>query len=221
MLYEADKIVTRYEVGQKQFRFTPNYNVAPSQMFPVVLRNSPNKIRLMRWGLVPEWKKDFTFNFINIRAETTSDKPYFKKVLLHQRCIVPANGFFEWGIVNLEGKEEKHPFYFTLNNQEIFSMAGIYTVLEDAEKIVHYTFAILTCPPNDIVKPIHNRMPVILDNKNEDLWLDPDNNDYSLLTKLLIPYPEKMKFYPVSRRVNNPENNDPEVILEQIPSLRH
>lgn len=167
----------------------------------------------MRWGFM--FKPDDKHGIINIRKESTEEKPYFKKVLKERRCIIPADGFYEWGILNLEGKEEKYPFYFYIKAREVFSFAGIYNEFKDAEGKPHYSFAILTCPPNSKVRKVHNRMPVILEKKNEDKFLDPENKDMDALQKILKPYPSKdMKFHPVSKRVNNPRNDDGGLIEE-------
>lgn len=208
---KPEKIKVRFKTTNKLPLFKPNYNVTPNSSFPVITRNSPNKVSLMYWGFIPEWGKDTT-GLINIRAETALDKPYFTKKLMSQRCLIPASGFYEWGTLNLEGKDERYPFYFFLPDEELFSFAGIYNEIDDEKATRKNSFAILTCPPNDMVAKVHNRMPVIIDKKDEDKWLDA-NTTLSEIKKLLVPYSaDKMKHYPVSRRVNNPVNNDPSLI---------
>lgn len=201
------KIKKRFSAINKMPLFDSSWNIAPSQTIPTITRNSPNKIKMMRWGFL--FGKNAKSGTINIRSETTKEKPYFKHFLLEKRCIIPADGFYEWGMVNLEGKEEKYPFYFYLNDRSIFGFAGLYNVFEDAEGKKVYSCAILTCPPNSIVRKVHNRMPVMLEKTDEDSWLDPDNKDFEGLQKLMKPYPAKsMKYHLVSKRVNNPRNDD-------------
>jgi putative SOS response-associated peptidase YedK len=141
------------------------------------------------------------------------EKKYFQKILLTQRCIIPADGFYEWRTVNLEGKDEKYPFFIYLKNRPLFGFAGLYNKLEDAEGKPLYTFAILTCPPNSIVKEVHHRMPAILEEKDENSWLDTENKDLKGLHKIIKPYPSKrMSLHPVSKRVNSPRNDDEKLI---------
>lgn len=159
------------------------------------------------------FNKDTKNGPINIRSESTKEKPYFKHLLLSKRCLIVADSFYEWGMVNLEGKEEKYPFNFYLSDRKLFGFAGIYNSLTDAEGKKHYSCAILTTAPNKLVKQIHNRMPVIIDEKDEEKWLDPENKDFEKLFKLLKPYPKtKMKMHIVSKRVNSPVNDDKNLI---------
>jgi uncharacterized protein YerC len=131
-----------------------------------------------------------------------------EKFLLTKRCIIPATGFYEWKSIKLEKGEEKYPFYIYLKNRNLFGFAGLYNTLKDAEGKPHYTFAILTCPSNSFLEKVHSRMPCILEEKDEESWLNPDNRDFSNLYKLLKPYPKRdIKFHPVSKDVNNPKND--------------
>jgi len=206
-----EKIEKRFITTNKLPMFEASWNVAPSQMIPTITRNSPNKITMMKWGFI--WSKDSKFGSINIRSESTKEKPFFKYFLLDKRCLIVADSFYEWGVVNLEGKDEKYPFNFYLNDRELFGFAGVYNDFKDAEGKPYYTCAILTCPPNNVVKRIHNRMPVIIQEKDEDYWLDPENKDFDKLYKLLSPYPEAdMKMHIVSKRVNSPRYDDPDLV---------
>src|SRR5690554_1334809 len=108
-----------------------SYNIAPSRSLPVIIRQSPNRIVMMKWGFV--WDKKAKFGTINLRRDSFKEKPFFKRFLLHNRCLIPADGFYEWGILNLEGKEEKYPFYFYLKDRKLFGFAGVYNTLKDAE----------------------------------------------------------------------------------------
>lgn len=190
--------------------FEPTYNVAPSQFFPVVTKNSPNKINLMRWGYIPEWGKEKGISLINIRSESTKEKPYFRNVLSTRRCIIPSTGFFEW---KKEGNS-KTPYFIYLKGKKLFGFAGVYSNLKDAEGKEVNTFAILTCPANEFMKGIHERMPVILGEKDEELWLDEESK-VDKLEKLLTPYEGEMEGYPISKLVNSPEN-DGEKIIEKM-----
>ena len=213
---QPEKIKSRFNASNEIPMFQASWNVAPSQMIPTITRNSPNKITMMRWGLI--WSKKAKYGTINIRSESTKEKPFFKHFLLNKRCLIVADSFYEWGEVNLEGKPEKYPFNFNLKDRELFGFAGIYNDFKDAEGKPYYTCAILTTSPNKIVKKVHNRMPIIIQEKNEDYWLNPENKEFKKLHKLLKPYPDKeMKMRIVSKRVNNPRNDD-EGLVEPFES---
>lgn len=171
---------------------------------------------MMKWGLV--WKKNQNTAPINIRSESTVKKPFFKNMLLNKRCIIVSDSFYEWGEVDLEGKPEKYPFNFFLKGRKLFGFAGVYCKIYDAEGKTHYSCAILTTNPNNKVGRVHNRMPVILDRSNEEIWLDPKNNDFEKLFHLLGPYPDdQMGFYIVSKKVNNPRNDTKDLIKKYNP----
>jgi len=215
-LGSPQKIKARFKTSNKTPLIDPSYNITPSQTIPVITRNSPNKITMMRWGFV--WSKDAKHGTINIRKETTKEKKYFERILTNQRCIIPSDGFYEWRTVNLEGKDEKYPFFIYLKGKKLFGFAGLYNKLIDAEGKPLYTFAILTCPPNTVVKKVHHRMPAILEEKDENSWLDPENKDFEKLYKLIKSYPSsQMKLHPVSKRVNNPSNDDSKLIQSIRP----
>lgn len=217
-LTKPEKITSRFKISNKLPLLDPNYNVAPSFTMPIVTKNSPNKVVMAKWGFLPEYefRKPKPFGLINIRAETFKEKPYFQRYLIHNRCIVPTTGFFEWKELNLEGRPEKFPWYIGLKDQDLFGFAGVYSMYKDAEGKEQYYYAILTTEPNSFMKNIHRRMPVILKEKEEELFLDPDNQDFEKLYKLITsPFPsEKMKGYPVSKQVNSPRNNNKELLYE-------
>lgn len=205
------KIESRFKTKNKLPLFEPSWNVVPSQLVPTITRNSPNKITLMKWGLI--WNKDSKFGTINIRSESMKEKPFFKHFLLDKRCLIVADSFYEWGEVNLEGKTEKYPFNFFIKGRELFGFAGIYNKLLDAEGNPYFTCAILTTTPNDLVSKIHNRMPVIIEDKDEEDWLNSENKDFDKLFSLLKPFSEnKMQMQIVSKRVNSPKNDDENLI---------
>jgi putative SOS response-associated peptidase YedK len=206
-LGKPKEIETRFQTKNKLTRFNPSWNVAPSQIIPTITRNSPNKITMMKWGFL--FSKTTNFGTINIRSESTKEKPFFKHFLMHKRCIIPSDGFYEWGTVNLEGNDEKYPFYFYLKDRLLFGFAALFNDFPDAEGKLYFSCAILTCPPNEVLNKVHNRMPVILKKEDEDKWLDPGLTDFESIYKFLVPYPhEDMKFNLVSKRVNSPRNDN-------------
>jgi putative SOS response-associated peptidase YedK len=217
-LTEPEKIPERFETQNRLPLKEPNYNVAPSFTMPIITRNSPNKAVLAKWGFLHAWeyKKPKPFGLINVRSETCKEKPYFRNVLLTSRCLIPATGFYEWKEMKLESKPEKIPFFIYLKDQELFSFAGVYSKYEDAEGKPQHYFAILTSEPNSFMKRYHRRMPVILEKKEEEKYLDPENRDFDALYKLITTqYPsDKMKAYPVSTAVNSPRNNSKELLKE-------
>ena len=193
----------------------PRYNIAPTQLVPTVLRSPEQQLRrqchLLRWGLIPSWAKDPAMGarLINARSETVAEKPSFRAAFRHRRCLVVADGFYEWQ----RQERKKQPFYFRLQNGQPFAFAGLWEHWKDADGETIETCTILTTEANDVLRPIHDRMPVILDPKDYDLWLDPAVQKSEPLQHLLRPYQaEAMTSYPVSTKVNNPVNNSPECI---------
>lgn len=189
----------------------PRYNIAPTQLVPTVLCTPKRQFQLLRWGLIPSWAKDPAMGarLINARAETAGEKPSFRSAFRHRRCLVIADGFYEWQ----RQERKKQPFYFRLPDGRPFAFAGLWEHWEapDGEAIESCT--ILTTEANELLCPIHDRMPVILDPKDYDLWLDPTVQKPEPLKQLLRPYPpEAMTSYAVSTQVNNPANNSVECI---------
>jgi putative SOS response-associated peptidase YedK len=194
--------------------YDESYNISPSTVNPVIIRNSPNSLVLMKWGLIPFWARDpkIGFRMINARVEDIENKPAFRKPIRSQRCLIPATGFYEWKRLNLEGIEEKVPFYIYLKKQEIFSFAGVYDVWTDAEARRIYSYAIITTSANEMMRSIHDRMPVILDMENEDRYLDKNTKLSEILEILKTSDTKKMSSYPISKLVNDPRNDTPEII---------
>ncbi len=194
--------------------FKPQYNIAPTQMVLVVLYNSENhkrEIQQLRWGLIPSWAKDQSMGakLINARAETVAEKPAFRRAFKYQRCLLVADGFYEWR--KQEGK--KQPYYFHLLSKKPFAFAGLWEEWQSPEQEQIKSCTILTTQANELVEQVHDRMPVILQQETYDLWLDPQVHDRELLQPLLHPYPsETMTSYPVTTLVNSPKNNSPECI---------
>jgi putative SOS response-associated peptidase YedK len=212
-LSKPDKINKRFKIRSKHSLFDASYNIAPSQTLPVVVRKSPNRVVMMKWGFI--WDRRAEYGTINIRKESFSEKPFFRKFLLGNRCLIPADGFYEWRKVKLEQKEEKYPFFISLKDNSLFGFAGIYNEFKDAEGKPLYYFAIITCNANRLINEVHDRMPVILERKKEDEWLDSDQKGFDKLDNLMKPYSSmKMKLYSVSKRVNSPRNDDADLIKE-------
>ena len=209
----------RYET-ENQVSWEESYNITPGMINPVITRQSPNKVVLMKWGLIPFWAKDpkIGYKMINARAEGIEAKPAFRRPIKSQRCLVPADGFYEWKRLTLEKKEEKIPWFIGLKDKSTFSLAGIYDIWKDVEGKEIYSYSIITTEPNSLMAKIHYRMPVILGKIDEDVWLTKDY-DFEKILALLKPYSEKdMVSYPVSTRVNSPANDGPELVVKYQPS---
>jgi putative SOS response-associated peptidase YedK len=201
----------------------PSYNIAPSQMVNVILSEMRSaaqmperleRLHRFRWGLIPSWAKDakIAYKLINARSETVAEKPSFRSAFKHRRCLIPTDGFYEWQHAE-DGKATKKPYFFNLNDRNPFALAGLWERWESAEGEAIESCTILTTKANDILKPIHDRMPVILDSKDWDVWLDPKFENKSELQELLVPYPAKMMTSrSVSIKVNSPKHNSPECI---------
>lgn len=206
---KGKQISERFNVEVFDELYKPNYNCAPSQKLPVITNSQPHSLSYFRWGLIPFWAKDPKFGYrnINARSETISSKPSFKNAFKKRRCLIPANGFYEW-----RKDENKTPFRIFLHDEKLFAIAGIWEAWKDAENKIINSFSIITTEPNSLCRDIHNRMPVILKPEDELSWLS-ENNEESL-KKLLVPFdPGKMNAYPISKEVNSPKNNRSELIL--------
>jgi putative SOS response-associated peptidase YedK len=200
--------------------FAPSYNVAPQSVQPVVRLNRDSADRefaLMRWGLVPFWAKDAKFGYstINARAEEVAAKPAYREAFKRRRCLVPADAFYEWQRID---KKTKHPFAFALKSGEPYALAGLWDRWQPKEGEALETFTILTTDPNALMEPVHNRMPVILEPRDYTRWLD-SGDPARAPVDLLRPYPaENMTAWPVSDRVGNVRNHDPELLESREPS---
>lgn len=206
-----DNFYDRFEIQNRLERLETHYNVVPGMMMPVITRNSPKKVENMKWGLIPFWAKDpkIGYKMINARAEGISQKPAFKKPIRSQRCLIPTSGFFEWKRLD----QEKIPYYIRLKDKKTFVFAGLYDVWVNAEGYSLKSFTIITTVPNKLVVSIHDRMPVILDDGFAEIWLDNRITDINILLDLLKPFEEdKMESFPVSKLINNPANDNSEVI---------
>ena len=187
----------------------PNYNAAPTQNLPVILNSEPTTINLCRWGLIPFWAKEERIGngMINARAETLLQKPSFRTPFKKQRCLVLADGFYEWKRTS----DRKIPHRISMRDHEPFAFAGIWEVWKTPDGEDVKTFSIITTEPNELMKPLHHRMPVIMKRENEEKWLQ--EIDISEAQKMLEPYPfEDLEAYPISTLVNNPRNNSEDII---------
>lgn len=201
-----------YGIANTDFNYPPRYNVAPGQQVPAVIHDGKGRrIGLLKWGLVPSWAEDEKsgFKMINARAETVTKRAAFKNLIRRKRCLIPADGFYEWKKTD----RGKQPMRIVLKSSKLFSFAGLYdTWLSDAgEKLS--TCTIITTEANELMQEIHTRMPVILREYQEELWVNRDSTDEQVLTSLLTSYPsEDMRAYPVSKIVGNVNNDVPECI---------
>lgn len=194
--------------------WVPHYNVAPTQPVAVIANNGQSKIEFFRWGLIPFWAKDPKIGnrMINARAETLAEKPSFRTAYRRRRCLVLADGFYEWR--KEPGRTTKTPMYIRLTSGEPFAFAGLWEAWRAPDDQTILSCTIITTTPNELVKEIHNRMPVILDPEAYDLWLDPAERQTDELDEWLRPYPaEQMLAYPVSTFVNSPANDTPECVV--------
>jgi len=210
-LSHRKQIIEEYfDASDWQDDWSPRYNVAPTQ--PVlVIRQHPRApvrhISTMHWGLIPHWAKDSSgaAGMINARSETASTKPAFRDPLKYRRCLIPADGFYEWQRTGTS----KQPFCFEVNQGELFAFAGLWDGWKNAEGQWIKTCSILTTVPNAVTATVHDRMPAILHPDSYDLWLDPEVNNVGVVLELVKPYDaQSMRCYPVSSRVNHAANDD-------------
>jgi putative SOS response-associated peptidase YedK len=192
--------------------WNPRYNIAPTLPVPII-RQHPKEPRrelsLVRWGLIPSWAKDASISaqMINARAETAATRPAFRDAFLSRRCLVPADGFYEWA----QNGKTKQPYCFEVDDGELFAFAGLWDRWKDPSGQWIKSCSILTTTPNAVTSAVHDRMPVILDRINYDLWLDPGMRNVDAVSELLKPYDARaMRSYPVSNRVNHVANDDAE-----------
>lgn len=212
-----EELLLRFHIdGEFTLYHRPRYNVAPGQLVPAVINDGQrNRIGELKWGLVPQWAKEESIGakMMNARAETVAEKPAYRLPFERKRCVIPADGFYEWK--KKDGGKSKQPMRIVLKDEAVFAMAGLYDTwtAPDGRKIS--TCTIVTTAPNRLMADIHDRMPVILRPEHEALWLDRGVRETSRLLDLLRPYPaEEMRAYPVASGVGNVNNDDPECIRE-------
>lgn len=212
LYHDLQTLAERFQIESEPTSYEPKYNIAPGQNVPVIIEDEDErKCVIMRWGLVPQWSNDplIGFQMTNARAETVAQKPDFKNSLRKRRCIVPCSGFYEWKKID---KKTKIPYHIKPENDYFFAFAGLWdTWNKDGGNLT--TFAIITTTPNELIEPIHDRMAVILSKEDEQIWLDPNNQNPDELVSLLKPYPsEEMQAYEISTFVSNAKNEGPECI---------
>ncbi len=192
---------------------SPRYNIAPNQPVAVVPNDGHHRLDFFLWGLIPSWAQDPKIGnrLINARAETLAEKPAFRSAFRRRRCLILADGFYEWR-KEADGKS-KTPMYICLKSKAPFAFAGLWEAWHSPDGSQILSCTIITTSPNELLKTIHNRMPVILPSQTYSKWLTPGEVSPSELQSLLRPYPpEEMIAYPVSRAVNNPDIDAPELI---------
>ena len=173
---------------------TPRYNIAPTQQIPAVrVADAGRECVNLRWGFIPSWSKDGKLAPINAMSETASSKPFFRSAFKKRRCLIPASGFYEW---KATGKKQRQPYAIRLIDDKPFTFAGLWECWEGPDGPVE-SCTILTTTPNDLMGTIHSRMPVILDPRDYEQWLDPKEQDAAAVATLLRPFPaERMRAYP-------------------------
>ena len=219
---EPGQLQEALELGEVPADLQPRYNIAPSQPVPVVTNPETRQVELYRWGLIPSWAKDPKIGnrMINARAETLADRPGFRAAFSRRRCLVLADGFYEW---RSEGKKKgsgSQPYYFRLASGDPFAFAGLWEVWRSPEDELWHTCTLITCPADDKVAYVHERMPVILSKPEMWQWLDPAA-DPKELQALLDPYPsEQITMYPIQPLVNSPAIEQPQLIEPIGDALR-
>ena len=210
--HDADSVAARFAVQGSLLEITPRFNIAPTQPVAAVTAHGPLQERLLeplRWGLVPSWARDSAIGnkMINARAETVAEKPAFRTALSRRRCLIPADGFYEWD------RTTRQPYHFRLLGGELFAFAGIWEEWVSPDGSPLRTCALLTTEANTLVAPVHERMPVILRPENEASWLDIAHVRPADLEPFWTPFPEsEMEKYPVSKRVGSPAVDEPELV---------
>ncbi len=193
----------------------PRYNIAPTQDIVVIRQQEVGRtFAHVRWGLIPSWASEPAVGtrMINARAETVAEKPAFRAAFIWRRCLIPADGFYEWQHTDTD--HQKQPFFFQLRGQQPFAFAGLWETWRGADGMVIDSCTLLTTEANGVLRPIHARMPVILQPEDYARWLDPALRQPDLLLMLLRPYPEaEMQVYPVSTHVNRATNDDLQCIV--------
>lgn len=200
-----------YDITVNDGDFPPNYNCAPSQMLPVITNENADSLSFFKWGLIPFWAKDpaIGYKMINARGETIAEKPSFKNAFARRRCLVPADAFYEWK--KMPGGKTKIPYRIFLPGSPVFSMAGLWETWKSPEGEKVQSFSIITTTPNQLMAGIHDRMPVILNQQEEEIWLK--ENNHNILLELIKPFDShKMDAYQISSMVNSPRNNNREII---------
>jgi len=220
--HKTSNVAKHFGVTGTLLDIPENYNAAPGQIMPVITEDdNGRRLELMKWGLVPGWAKDprIGYKLINARAETLFDKPVWRNLIRRRRCLIPADGFYEWQKVTEGQKLVKQPFYVHPKQTELFAFAGVWDAWHDVEGMEWKTYSIITTDANAEMSTVHDRMPVILHPDDEAAWLAPaHNDDRSFIDSLLHPYDDGgLEMYEVSSEVNATRNNDKMLIYPLNP----
>jgi len=212
LIIDASLLADVFDVDPPR-ELQPRFNIAPTQTIPIVRagKDRPREFAMVRWGLVPSWAKDERIGarMINARGETVAEKPSFRSAVKIRRCLIPADGFYEW-VRTVDGKQ---PHYVHFSDGRPFAFAGLWERWSKGEAGPLDTCTIITTTPNDLMADLHDRMPVILPQALYEEWLEPAPLDLDRLQEVLVPHPaEGMEAYPVSTYVNRPANDSPECI---------
>jgi putative SOS response-associated peptidase YedK len=205
-------IEEHFDAAEWQDDWSPRYNIAPTQPVPVIRQHPKESVRqlsLMKWGLIPHWAKDASIaaGTINAKSETAATKPAFREAMKLRRCLVPTDGFYEWQ----RRGSAKQPFCFEVGDGGLFAFAGLWERWCDPSGQWVKSCSILTTTPNAVTSAVHDRMPVILDKDDYDVWLDPGMQNVAVVSEMLKPYDAKsMRSYPASTRINHVANDDQE-----------
>ena len=217
LITDAQALIDAFDLINR-IPWQPHYNIAPSRNVPAVRQGQEGREGFLpRWGLLPHWAKDekFGYHTINARAETVDTKPAFRSAFRRRRCLIPATGFYEWRQLN----GYKQPYHIRLQSRDLFAFAGLWERWTNPEGKAVESCTIIVTEANEAIRPIHDRMPVILPPDQYQTWLDSENRDVTGLKAMLKPYPaDQMTFWPVSRRVGNPGNDDPGLVKRIDPS---
>ena len=211
LIADLEDLARRFDFFSDQLALEAGYNIAPTQQVLTVVGGETRRGGLMRWGLIPHWAKNASIGsrMINARAETVAEKPAFREAVRRRRCLVLADGFYEWQKTG----GTKRPMRIVMRSGEPFAFAGIWSAWRAPDGTRIASCAIITTAANDLLTPIYHRMPVILPKEMEELWLDGDLENPDALASILAPYPnDDLEAYEVSKLVNSAGNNVPEVI---------
>lgn len=212
----AKQLAERYDV-EEPVSFLSRYNAAPSQLLPIITQGVPRGFSFFYWGQPPGWSKNKALaeKIINVRAEQISEKPVLKKSLVSHRCIVPADGFYAWKKV---GKKTLIPWRFSKPDKSIFSIAGLWEEYDDEDNRVFHTFTVLTSPSNAFVATVSDRMPLILNKENEQIWIDKQPMDENFIESLTLDAEDHFDGFAVSPQLNTISFDRPSLILPVPPA---
>ncbi len=212
LTHSKQYLAERFQASVDESEERPRYNIAPTQQVVTIRKEEGKKTRkftTMRWGLIPSWAKDMSIGTqtLNARSETVATKPAFREPIRTKRCLIPADGFYEWRKMG----SLKQPYCFEVGEGEVFALAGLWDQWTSPEGRIVESCTILTTSPNSLVEDMHDRMPVIVPPDKYEVWLDPDGTDFEAIRDILKPYDANlMRRYPVSRKLNNSRIDDAE-----------